>query len=68
MSVKWFKHCEMAPDDAPTHEHECMAGELRCVYCGNEIEAYPCHGCGQFMTAADMHNDDRGLGRCEACK
>jgi hypothetical protein len=67
-AVQWRAPCPHAPDDTDGH-HECMEGERRCVWCGYAIEAYPCHGCGKFLTAAEMHSADRDyIHRCRDCK
>lgn len=48
--------------------HECMATEMRCVYCGVRLAPYPCNGCGRFLTAKQMHDAAAGESwRCEAC-
>jgi DNA-directed RNA polymerase subunit RPC12/RpoP len=72
--VRWLDECPSHPDqDKPlekvswnTH-HECLEKEMRCAYCGKRIDPYPCHGCGKFMTAESMHEDD-GTHRCEECR
>lgn len=64
-AVKWMAECPSHPEDG---EHECMPGERRCVYCGQVIEAYPCHGCGDFLSAKAMHAARHdGIRRCEDC-
>lgn len=54
--------------DCPSHpeggQHECMPGERRCSYCGEALAAYPCNGCGKFLTAAEMHENES---RCRGC-
>ncbi len=60
--VKWSDECQSHPEYG--EHHECAAAERICVYCGVAIEAYPCHGCGEFLTAAAMHE---GSPRCEEC-
>jgi DNA-directed RNA polymerase subunit RPC12/RpoP len=49
--------------------HECLASEMRCAYCGDRIAPYPCHGCGKFLTAKQMHaaEVDGEPWRCEEC-
>jgi hypothetical protein len=54
----------MHPED---EHHECLPKEMRCAYCGKRIDPYPCHGCGKFMTAESMHDDDN-THRCEECR
>jgi hypothetical protein len=53
--------CESHPD---TGHHECMKGERRCVYCGLTLATYQCNGCGRFLSAARMHDDEF---RCKEC-
>ncbi len=62
MSVKWSKPCPSHPEDGT---HECLPKEMRCAYCGERIDPYPCNGCGKFITAAQMHQD---IARCEECE
>lgn len=62
--VCWRDACPSHPDDG--EHHECMKTEMRCAYCGARIDPYPCHGCGRFMTAAEMSYDD-GVHRCGDC-
>jgi DNA-directed RNA polymerase subunit RPC12/RpoP len=66
MSVKWNRDCPSHPECGP---HECLRDEMRCAYCGERIDPYPCHGCGRFLTAAQMHAVDaeNENPRCESC-
>jgi DNA-directed RNA polymerase subunit RPC12/RpoP len=59
--------CRQHPTDGETHE--CMAGEMRCVYCGARLWPYQCNGCGRFLTAKQMHEaaTTDGIWRCEEC-
>ncbi len=67
--VRWLDPCSSHPEgDAHRGEHhECLAGEMRCAYCGQRIDPYPCHNCGKFMTAETMADDDN-THRCEDCR
>lgn len=56
--------CKSVPDEAGHSHHECMPTERRCVYCGSTLAPYQCHGCGRFLSAAEMHNDET---RCSDC-
>lgn len=56
-TVSRWDECLSHPRDG---QHECMAEERRCVYCGKTLEPDTCNGCGQFgdrfheqLTAAD---------------
>ncbi len=60
-TVRLTAPCPSHPEDGA---HECLSEEMRCAYCGARIDPYPCHGCGQFLTAAQMHE---GATRCETC-
>lgn len=54
--------------DGEDGKHECLENEMRCAYCGERLDPYPCRGCGKFLTAKRMHqaaND--GIWRCEEC-
>lgn len=58
-----------AYDACPSHPHEglghdCMDGEMRCVYCGKPLEPRNCNGCGRFLKCGD----EMVIGRCEACQ
>lgn len=58
--------CPSHPHDVGTHE--CLAGEMRCAYCGVRLAPYPCNGCGRFLTANQMHEAEHGgTWRCEEC-
>lgn len=58
--------CPSSPTDG---EHECLAAEMRCAYCGVRLRPYLCHGCNKFLTAKQMHeascNGENW--RCEEC-
>jgi hypothetical protein len=45
--------------------HECAVDRLECVYCGAPLAHETCNGCGQFLSALDMHE---GESRCERCR
>ena len=64
--AKVTERCDQHPTNDETHE--CMAGEMRCAYCGTRLAPYPCHGCGRFLTAKQMHEAAQGEPwRCEEC-
>lgn len=49
--------------------HECMATEMRCVYCGVRLQPHPCNGCGKFLNTKHMHEAGQGESwRCEECR
>lgn len=60
-SHTWAK-CESHPNDG---NHECMIGELTCVYCGVPLHQARCNGCERFLSIAEMHE---GETRCENCR
>lgn len=60
---KLWRHCNDSPD-AIRATHECMADELRCVYCGVKIDPVGCNGCGRFLSTAELND---GETRCENC-
>jgi hypothetical protein len=64
--AKVTKQCHSHPEGGT---HECMPAEMRCSYCGVRLAPYPCHGCGKFMTATEMHNAEAegGPWRCGEC-
>lgn len=45
-------------------QHECLRDEMRCAYCGIRLHPYPCNGCGRFLTAREMHENES---RCDDC-
>lgn len=53
--------CEIM--DRPTHE--CSRIELACVYCSAPLIQRTCNGCGKFLSAAEMQDDET---RCEECR
>lgn len=57
--------CGSNPSEMESPPHECSVDELCCVYCGVPLEPYNCHGCGQFLSCAEMHDDET---RCEKCR
>jgi hypothetical protein len=58
--------CHAHPTRGETHE--CLAVEMCCAYCGVRLAPYPCHGCGKFLTAKQMHDAGQGENwRCEDC-
>jgi hypothetical protein len=61
------EHPNYPSDDAT---HECRKSEMKCAYCARRLAPYPCHGCGKFMTAAEMHGAAIGdrSNRCEECE
>jgi hypothetical protein len=59
-----FNRCPVHPEDDC---HECMAGEMKCVYCGVRLHPYPCKGCGRFLTAREMHTNLGDSNRCNRC-
>lgn len=63
MAVKWIANCPSHPE--PDGNHECLEKEMRCAYCGERIEPYPCNGCGRFLTVKQMHDIDPA--RCDKC-
>lgn len=66
LTVSWASLCVSHPNwPADGATHECLAAEMRCAYCGERIDPYPCNGCGKFLTAARMHED---IARCEECE
>jgi len=51
-----------------TATHECLELEMKCAYCAVRLAPYPCHGCGKFLTAKQMHEAGQGESwRCEEC-
>ena len=63
--------CPSSPGEFATSDgaHECLEGEMRCAYCGVRLAPYPCHGCGKFLTAKQMHDAGQGEPwRCEECQ
>ena len=60
-SVRLTAECPSHPEEGC---HECLPKEMRCAYCGKRIDPYPCHGCGKFLKASDMHGNET---RCEDC-
>lgn len=58
-----YRHCDASPDEMQ-QTHECVSGERRCAYCGVALHPYPCNGCGQFLTAREMHENGS---RCDEC-
>lgn len=60
-TVRIFDKCPANPQHQ--HQHECMESEMRCAYCGLEIQRYNCHGCGRFLTAGELFEG----ARCEEC-
>jgi DNA-directed RNA polymerase subunit RPC12/RpoP len=64
--AKVTRACPFHPGCA---EHECLASEMRCAYCGVRLAPYPCNGCGKFLTAKRMHAASNGENwRCEECQ
>jgi hypothetical protein len=64
----WLDTCGSHPgfDDIENGpSHECMLSERRCVYCGISLQPYGCHGCGQWLSARDMHHNET---RCTECR
>lgn len=59
--VHFAKACTAHPSGG---SHECLRDEMRCAYCGHRIHPYPCNGCGRFMTALEMHENES---RCDDC-
>lgn len=62
--------CPSYPDPSPdaVDDHEPLATEMRCAYCGERLRPVTCSGCGKFMTAAEMHTAYfEGIWRCEEC-
>ena len=59
--VKFAARCPSHPEDG---KHECLPAEMRCAYCGHRIHSYPCNGCGRFLTAREMHENES---RCDRC-
>ena len=57
-----MEDCSSHPEDG---HHECLEREMRCAYCGRRIDPYPCNGCGEFLTAKRMHENQV---RCERCE
>ena len=65
--AKITQRCSMHPEDG---EHECLPSEMTCAYCAVRLAPYPCHGCGKFMTAKEMHGAASGerSHRCTECE
>lgn len=59
--------CPSHPEDG--ERHECMKTEMRCAYCGERLDPYPCHGCGKFLTAEEMSGESLCCDgtRCDDC-
>jgi hypothetical protein len=35
--------------------HSCLVGEYKCECCGCGLKPYNCHGCGRFLSPAEMN-------------
>ena len=64
--AKITEHCPSHPEAG---DHECLANEMRCAYCGVRLTPYPCHSCGKFLTARRMAEATAGEmpHMCEEC-
>ena len=61
MAHVWAR-CPSHPNDMGTHE--CMVGEVRCVYCAVPLHPIKCNGCGKFMSLAEVEKYES---RCAEC-
>jgi DNA-directed RNA polymerase subunit RPC12/RpoP len=63
--VHFAHNCPSHPSAlSRSSSHECLRDEMRCAYCGHRIHPYPCNGCGKFLTAREMHENES---RCDEC-
>jgi DNA-directed RNA polymerase subunit RPC12/RpoP len=69
MAAKVTEVCSSHPNfPGEGSTHECLEAEMKCAYCGERLMPYPCHGCGKFLTAKQMHEAGQGESwRCEEC-
>lgn len=62
-----FNPCPSYPEGGLVAKgsHECMAGELRCVYCAAPLAPYGCNGCGRYLSCEELN---AGETRCVDCR